>query len=56
MKLARTGSLALLTTIALAACNDANGPSEADLAVNEAVAAVAQLSFKIHSKWIQMIH
>ena len=41
MKLARTGSLALLTTIALAACNDANGPSEEDLALNEAVAAVA---------------
>ncbi len=41
MKLARTGSLALLTTIALAACNDANGPSEEDLALNEAVAEVA---------------
>ncbi len=41
MKLARTGSLALLTTIALAACNDASGPSEEDLALNEAVAAVA---------------
>ncbi len=42
MKVARIGSLALLTTIALAACNDANGPSEEeDLALNEAVAAVA---------------
>ena len=41
MKLARIGSLALLTTIALAACNDSNGPSEEDLALNEAVAAVA---------------
>ncbi len=41
MKLARTGSLALLTTIALAACNGPNGPSEEDLALNEAVAAVA---------------
>ena len=41
MKLARTGSLALLTTIALAACNDANGPSAEDLALNEAVAVMA---------------
>ena len=41
MKLARTGSLALLTTIGLAACNDANGPSAEDLALNEAVAVVA---------------
>ena len=41
MKLTRTGSLALLTTIALAACNDANGPPEEDLALNEAVAVVA---------------
>ena len=41
MKMARIGSLALLTTIALAACNDANGPSAEDLALNEAVAAVA---------------
>ena len=41
MKLTRIGSLALLTTIALAACNDASGPSAEDLAINEAVAAVA---------------
>ncbi len=41
MKLTRTGSLALLTTIALAACNDSNGPSAEDLALNEAVAVVA---------------
>ncbi len=41
MKLARTGSLALLTTIALTACNDANSPSEEDLALNDAVALVA---------------
>ncbi len=41
MKLTRIGSLALLTTIALAACNDASGPSAEDLALNEAVAAVA---------------
>ena len=42
MKVARIGSLVLLTTIALAACNDANGPSEEeDLALNEAVAEVA---------------
>ena len=30
MKLARIGGLALLSTFALAACNDANGPSELD--------------------------
>ena len=41
MKLTRTGGLALLTTIALAACNDAAGPSAEDLALNEAVAEVA---------------
>jgi len=41
MKLTRIGSLALLTTIALAACNDASGPSAEDLALNEAVAVVA---------------
>ncbi len=41
MKLTRIGSLALLTTIALAACNDASGPSAEDLALDEAVAAVA---------------
>jgi hypothetical protein len=40
MKLARTGSLALLATVALAACNDANGPSELDQALNEDVALV----------------
>ena len=40
MKMARTGSLALLTTIALAACNDSAGPTEEDLALNEAVAEV----------------
>ncbi len=41
MKLTRTGSLVLLTMIALAACNDASGPSAEDLALNEAVAEVA---------------
>ncbi len=41
MKLTRTGGLALLTTIALAACNDAAAPSAEDLALNEAVAEVA---------------
>ena len=41
MKLTHTGSLALLTMIALAACNDANGPSAEDLALSEAVAVVA---------------
>ena len=40
MKLARTGSLALLTTVALAACKDANGPSELDQALNEDLALV----------------
>ena len=41
MKLARIGGLALLSTFALAACNDANGPSELDQAINEDVAIVA---------------
>ncbi len=41
MKLARIGSLALLSTFALAACNDANGPSELDQAIDEDVALVA---------------
>ena len=41
MKLARIGGLALLSTLALAACNDANGPSELDQAIDEDVAAVA---------------
>jgi hypothetical protein len=40
MKLARTGSLALLMTVALGACNDANGPSELDQAINEDLALV----------------
>ncbi len=41
MKLARIGGLALLSTFALAACNDANGPSELDQAIDEDVAIVA---------------
>ncbi len=41
MKLARIGGLALLSTFALAACNDANGPSELDQAIDEDVALVA---------------
>ncbi len=41
MKLARIGGLALLSTFALAACNDANGPSELDQALDEDVALVA---------------
>lgn len=40
MKLARTGSLALLATVALAACNDANGPSELDQALIDDMALV----------------
>ena len=41
MKLARIGGLALLSTFALAACNDANGPSELDQAIDDDVALVA---------------
>lgn len=41
MKLARIGGLALLSTFALAACNDANGPSALDQAIDEDVALVA---------------
>jgi hypothetical protein len=40
MKSAPIGSLALLMTVALAACDDANGPSELDQALNEDVALV----------------
>lgn len=38
MRLARTGGLALLATVALAACSDANGPSELDQALDEDLA------------------
>ena len=41
MKLAQIGGLALLSTFALAACNDANGPSELDQAIDDDVALVA---------------
>lgn len=41
MKLVRIGGLALFSTFALAACNDANGPSELDQAIDEDVALVA---------------
>ena len=40
MRLARMGSLGLLTVLLLAACNDANSPSETDQELNEDLALV----------------
>ncbi len=40
MKLARMGSLGLLSVLVLAACNDANAPSELDETLNEDLALV----------------
>lgn len=40
MKVASTGSLALVSIVGLTACSDANGPAAFDRAINEDVAAV----------------